>query len=315
MRFKGLDLNLIIALDVLLEERSVSAAAARMNLTQPALSAALSRLRRYFDDDLLLAVGRRMIPTPLAEELRPLTKQLMRDAAAFINMSSNFDPATSKRRFAIGTSDYILTVLIAPMLAHLEDIAPGVQLDVFPTGPEIHERLDRGDIDLVIGPEPFLAPSAPSELLFEEQHVVIGWDGNPAMHQTIDIDRFFELGHVAVRIGMERELSFAERHLEAYGGRRRIEVTTTAFSSTPRLVVGTSRIAVLQERLAATFLPALPLILQPLPIEMPPLKELVQFHPTRRTDAGLRWLIDVLRHMSQAGPRSINKIDRDRSEQ
>lgn len=315
MRFKGLDLNLIIALDVLLEERSVSAAAARMNLTQPALSAALSRLRRYFDDDLLLAVGRRMIPTPLAEELRPLTKQLMRDASAFINLSSSFDPATSKRRFAIGTSDYILTVLIAPMLAHLQSIAPGVQLDVFPTGPEIHERLDRGDIDLVIGPEPFLSPSAPTEVLFDERHVVVGWSGNPAMHQPIDVDRFFELGHVAVRIGLERELSFAERHLEAYASRRRIEVTTTAFSSTPRLVVGTSRIAVLQERLAATFLPGLPLAVQPLPIDMPPLKELVQFHPTRATDAGLRWLIDVLRHMSQTGSPRINNIDGYRSEQ
>lgn len=315
MRFKGLDLNLIIALDVLLEERSVSAAATRMNLTQPALSAALSRLRRYFEDDLLLAVGRRMIPTPLAEELRPLTKQLMRDASAFINMSSGFDPATSKRRFAIGTSDYILTVLIAPMLAHLENIAPGVQFDVFPTGPEINERLERGDIDLVIGPEPFLSPSAPSELLFEEQHVVLGWNGNPAMHAPLDIDRFFALGHVAVRIGMGRELSFAERHLQAYASRRRIEVTTTAFSSTPCLLVGTSRIAVLQQRLAATLLSTLPLTMQPLPIKIPLLKELVQFHSTRRGDAGLRWLIDILRQLSQEAPSSINDIDGDRSEQ
>jgi DNA-binding transcriptional LysR family regulator len=297
MRFKGLDLNLLIALDVLLDERSVSAAAARMNLTQPALSAALSRLRRYFDDDLLLPVGRRMIPTPLAEELRPLTKQLMRDASLFINMSSSFDPATSKRRFGIGTSDYIITVLLAPLLARLDKIAPSVQLDVFPTGPEIHERLDRGEIDLVIAPEPFLSPSAPSELLFEEHHVVLGWSGNPAMREPLTTDRFFELGHIAVRIGMKRELSFAERHLEAHASRRRIEVTTTAFSSTPRLLVGTSRIAVLQERLAATFLPALPLIMQPLPIAIPLLKELVQFHPTRNADAGVRWLIDVLREV------------------
>lgn len=298
MRFKGLDLNLLIALDVLLDERSVSAAAARMNLTQPALSAALSRLRRYFEDDLLLPVGRRMIPTPLAEELRPLTKQLMRDASLFINMSSSFDPATSKRRFGIGTSDYIITVLLAPLLARLEAIAPGVQLDVFPTGPEIHERLDRGEIDLVIGPEPFLSPSAPTELLFDEEHVVLGWSGNPAMRAPLSLERFFELGHIAVRIGMDRELSFAERHLEAHSSRRRIEVTTTAFSSTPRLLVGTSRIAVLQERLAATFLPALPLTIQPVPIAIPLLKELVQYHPTRKTDAGLRWLIDVLREVS-----------------
>ena len=312
MRFKGLDLNLIVALDVLLEERSVSAAAARMNLTQPALSAALSRLRRFFDDDLLISAGRRMIPSPLAEELRPLTKQLMHDASLFINTSSNFDPATSKRRFGIGTSDYIITVLLAPLLAHLEDVAPGVQLDVFPTGPEINERLERGEIDLVIGPEQFMSPSAPTEPLFDERHVVIGWSENPAMRAMLTIDRFFDLGHVAVRIGIDRELSFAERHLEAYSARRRIEVTTTAFSSTPRLIVGTSRIAVLQERLAMSFVGSLPLTVQPVPFDLPPLKELVQFHPTRRGDAGLRWMIDMLRNVA-ATTYSINEIDRNAS--
>ena len=315
MRFKGLDLNLIIALDVLLDERSVSAAADRMNLTQPALSAALSRLRRFFGDELLISVGRRMIPTPLAEELRPLAKQLMHDASLFINTSSSFDPATSKRRFGIGTSDYIITVLLAPLLARLETVAPQVQLDVFPTGPEIHERLDRGDIDLVIGPEPFLSPGSPSELLFEERHVVVGWSGNPAMHAPLTVERFFELGHVAVRIGLDRELSFAERHLEAFSSRRRIEVTTTAFSSTPRLLVGTSRIAVLQERLAMTFVGSLPLHVQSLPFELPLLKELVQFHPTRGGDAGIRWLIGMLREVAGTAATSINKSDAKRSEQ
>lgn len=300
MRFKGLDLNLIVALDALLEERSVSAAASRMNLTQPALSAALSRLRRFFGDELLIPVGRRMIPTPFAEELRSLTKQLMHDASLFVSTSSIFDAAKSKRRFGIGTSDYIITILIAPVLAHLEELAPGVQLDVFPTGPEIHERLDRGEIDVVIGPETFLQSGGPSETLFDDDHVVVGWSGNPAMDAPLTLDRFFELGHVAVRIGMDREPTFAERHLEVFASRRRIEVTTTAFSSTPRLLVGTSRIAVLQRRLATAFLDTLPLKVQALPFEMPPLRELVQYHPTRSGDAGIRWLIDVLRNVASA---------------
>ena len=315
MRFKGLDLNLIVALDVLLDERSVSAAATRMNLTQPALSAALSRLRHFFGDELLISAGRRMIPTPLAEELRPLAKQLMYDASLFTSASRNFDPGTSKRRFGIGTSDYIITVLLAPLLVRLEAEAPGIRLDVFPTGPEVHERLERGDIDLVIGPEEFLMTTAPRELLFEEQHVIVGWSGNPAMQEPLTLERFFELGHVAVRIGMERELSFAERHLEAFSARRRIEVTTTAFSSTPRLLVGTNRIAVLQQRLAMTFLGSLPICVQPLPFALPPLKELVQFHRTRTGDAGIRWLINILRDVSDATTRPINENDTVRSKQ
>lgn len=305
MRFKGLDLNLIVALDVLLDSRSVSAAAIRMNLTQPALSAALSRLRQFFNDELLISAGRRMILTPLAEEMRPLARQLMHDASLFISLSSSFDPATSQRRFGIGTSDYILTVLIAPLLARLEVLAPSVRIDVFPTGPEIMQRLDRGDIDVVIGPEPFLSRGAYSDLLFEDEHVVVGWNGNPAMTHPLTTEQFFDLGHVAVRIGADRELSFAERHLEAHGTRRRIEVTTTAFSSTPRLLVGTSRIAVLQKRLAVMAAESLPLHVQPLPFDMPVLRELVQFHPSRHGDAGIAWLSATMRRVAAEQPSSI----------
>ena len=308
MRFKGLDLNLIVALDALLEERSVSAAAYRMNLTQPALSAALSRLRRFFGDELLIPVGRRMIPTPFAEELRSLTKQLMHDASLFVSTSSTFDAATSKRRFGIGTSDYIITILIAPVLAYLEELAPGVQLDVFPTGPEINERLDRGEIDVVIGPETFLRSGGPSETLFDDDHIVVGWSGNPAMDTPLTLDRFLELGHIAVRIGMDRELTFAERHLEMFANRRRIEVTTTAFSSTPRLLVGTNRIAVLQKRLATALVDTMPLKVQPLPFEMPPLRELIQYHPTRSGDAGIRWLINTLCKVAHDNETGIKDI-------
>lgn len=295
MRFKGLDLNLIHALDVLLDERSVAAAAVRLNLTQPAVSAALARLRVFFGDPLLIRAGRGMIPTALAEELRPLARELMRDAARIVRPSSGFDPASSRRRFAIGTSDYIVTVLIAPLLARLEAEAPGIRLDVFPTGPEVNELLDRGDIDLIVGPETFLVPGAIRASLFEERHVVVGWKDNPAMQHPLTEEGFLALGHVAVRIGVQREPSFAEGQLAALGDRRRIEVTTTGFATTPQLLVGTSRVAVLQERLAALAARTLPLVSQPLPFPMAPLRELVQINATRRDDAGVQWLIDQLR--------------------
>ena len=295
MRFKGLDLNLVVAFDTLLEERSVSATADRLNLTQPAISAALSRLRSYFGDELLVSTGRRMIPTPLAEELRPLARQLIENASAFIATSNNFDPATSKRRFRVGTSDYILTVLISPLLALLQKTAPSISLDVYPTGPDVLDRLDRGEIDLVIGPEVFLSPTSPKDLLFEESHVVVGWSENPAMRAPLSAEDFLALGHVAVRIGAERDLSFGERYLELYRDRRNIEVTTTQFTSVPWMVIGTTRVGILQARLAGALRPILPLAVQPLPFDMPPLKELIQYHPTRRNDAGLRWLIDAMR--------------------
>lgn len=297
MRFKGLDLNLVVALDALLNARSVSRAAERLHLSQPALSAALARLRTYFGDDLLVPLGRTMILTPLAEDLQPLAKQLMEDAAVFVGTSNVFDPATSRRRFRIGTSDYITTVLLSPALRAMQRSAPGVQVDVYPTGPGIQEMLERGEVDLVIGPEIYIPSGASAELLFEERHVVVGWNENPALATPLTLDRFLELGHVAVRIGMDRALSFAEDHMRQFGDRRCIEVTTTQFTSAPMLLIGTSRIAVLQWRLAKTFLGQLPLAMQELPFEMPALKEFVQFNRTRQGDTAIRWMIDLLREL------------------
>ncbi|UUR09369.1 LysR family transcriptional regulator [Sphingomonas glaciei] len=301
MRFKGLDLNLVVALDALLEARSVSRAAERLHLSQPALSAALARLRVYFADDLLVPLGRTMVPTPLAEELQPLARQLMEDATVFIGTSNVFDPTTSRRRFRIGTSDYITTVLLSPALRAMQSCAPHIQIDVYPTGPGIQDKLDRGEVDLVIGPEIYLPTGASAELLFEERHVVIGWNGNPALNQPLTLEAFLDLGQVAVRIGMDRALSFAEDHMRRFADQRRIEVTTTQFTSAPMMLIGTSRVSVLQSRLARTFVEQLPLAMQELPFEMPALKEFVQFNRTRQGDTGIRWLMDLLRRLSSAG--------------
>jgi hypothetical protein len=119
MRFKGLDLNLFVAFQVLLERQNVSRAAEDLRLSQSAVSAALARLRQYFDDPLLIADGKRMIPTAHAMRLKPLVAELLADAAGIVAVSSNFDPATAVRHFRIGTSDYIGTVAIAPLLRRL----------------------------------------------------------------------------------------------------------------------------------------------------------------------------------------------------
>ncbi len=302
MRFKGLDLNLVVALDTMLEVGSVSRAAERLNLTQPAVSAALARLRTYFQDELLVPVGRRMIATPLAEELRPLARQLMEQAGRFAGVSNVFDPLTSRRRFRLATSDYILTVLISRLVSRFKVSAPDIQIDIFPTGPGVEDLLDRGEIDFVIGPRSFLTSTHPSDTLFFEPHVLVGWSGNPAMAQPIDLETFLTVGHVAVRIGQARYLSFAERHLEVYRDRRKIEITTTQFSSVPFMLVGTERVGVLQRQLAEAFVDLLPLTIQPLPFEMPLLDEVIQYHATRRDDAGTRWLIAAIRQLAaQAG--------------
>jgi DNA-binding transcriptional LysR family regulator len=294
MRFKGLDLNLIVAFEVLLEERSVSGAARRLNLSQPAVSATLARLRDYFGDDLLVPFGRRMIPTAYAESLRPLAVRMLEGAETLIATSRNFDPATSQRRFRVSVSDYVLTVLVTPLLEQMGALAPQIGIDVVPTGPQMLDQLYTGALDCIVSPEEFVPPDHPAELLFEDRHVVLGWDQNPALQGPLSMERFLELGHVVTSIGTGQDQSFAERHMQARD-RRRIEVTVPSFSAVPPLLPGTMRIAVIQERLARFFVGALPLTIRPLPFDMPLLREVVQYHATRRNDAGVRWLVDLMK--------------------
>ena len=121
MRFKGLDLNLLVAFDVLMATRSVSRAAERLHLSQPAMSAALARLRDYFGDELLVLQGKRMHPTAFADDLMPQVRDCLQRVESMLATSPNFDPATSQRSFTIVTSDYVLASIIVPLVAELSD--------------------------------------------------------------------------------------------------------------------------------------------------------------------------------------------------
>lgn len=308
MRFKGLDLNLIFALQVLLDELSVSGAAERMNVSQPAMSAALARLRVYFKDELLVQVGRRMLPTSFAESLRPMVEELIQRADTLIASGIAFDPATTSRRFRLSASDYTMTVLIGPLLRHLSAVAPGMCLDIFPTGPQVPVLLEKGDIDLAIDPEQYVQPQHPVVLLWEDEHVVVGWRGNAAMAEPISRARLFELGQVVVRFGALPNISFAERHLSTIVSQQRIEITTPSFSSVPRLLVGTARIAVLQKRLAEAFMDALPIRAWPLPVQIPMLRMMVQYHTVRAGDPAIAWLVQQMQRVAAAPLSSVSVI-------
>lgn len=298
MRFKGLDLNLVVALDILLQERSVSRSAERLKLSQPAVSAALARLRDYFNDELLVSIGRSMIPTAYAESLWPIARDLLAKADLLIDTSSTFDPATSQRRFRVSASDFIQTVLIAPALRALQTVAPGVSMDVGPTGSMSITQFENGEIDCVVSPEQYASPAHPVRPLFTDDHVVVGWRGNPAMERPLDLDTFLTLGHVAVRLGSGRELTFAERHMLPYSDQRRIEVSSSTFSGVALMLPQTLRVAVLQQRLAAVFCDAFDLVTQPLPFEIPQLREVAQYHSSRANDAGIAWLIDMFERVA-----------------
>ena len=294
MRLKGLDLNLLVALDILLDERSVSRTAERLHLSQPAASAALSRLRDFFKDELLVLHGKRMIPTSLAEELVPEVKRVLKQVDDLIAISAEFEPATSERLFRLMASDYMATVLLAPTIVTMQTIAPGIKIDIRLPEDSLSARFEVGEIDLNLVPEEFLSGQHPAELLFEEPHVVVGWADNPLFNNKISREAFFEASHISVAIGPNSTPSFTERNMDKLGYKRHNDIHAPHFSSLPWLLANTNRLAVIQERLANKFASVFPLKYAPLPFDFPKMRVMLQYHAARENDQGLLWIRQVL---------------------
>ncbi|WP_144094606.1 LysR family transcriptional regulator [Croceicoccus sediminis] len=296
MRLDNFDLNLLVAFDVLMQEQNVTKAANRLNVTQSAMSASLKRLRESFQDDILAQHGKRMIPTPFALTMQGEISEKVSELRALITRQGRFDPRQSDRRFRIAASDYISTVLFAPLINSLAQEAPSIRFAFELPGPESQVALGNGDLDLMLTPEVFVHPDHPYELVFEERHVTVACADNPMVTDGLSRSTFTNSGHVGVSVA--RKHTFAEEWFERNGVERRIEVRVPSFIQAPFLVPGTMRLCVMHERLAHYMAKRLPLKVLPTPFPIPPMREMMQFHATREADPGLMWLREKIRELS-----------------
>jgi DNA-binding transcriptional LysR family regulator len=301
VRFKGLDLNLLVAFDALLGERSVTGAAERLHLSQPAISAALARLRDVLGDEILVAHGKRMVPTLLAMRLHGDIRDILETVDRTLLQPTTFDPASSHRTFVVGASDYIVTVLLAPLLRDLLGEAPGVRLRIVTLNVDTRAGIRSGDTDLMIAPTRFLVNDHPSQGLFHDSYVVVGWDKNPAMLAPMSTEQFLSHGQVTVEFGATREVVSTEQILARQFPKRRIEVVAPSFTQVAPLVVGTMRIGLIHRRLAEAQAAHLPIALAASPFPFAPEEERLQWHSTRDRDAGLVWLRQRLFSLALSG--------------
>lgn len=299
MRFKGLDLNLLVALDALVETRSVSRSAERMNLSQPAMSSALGRLRDYFGDDILVAHGKRMYPTAYAESLLPQVRESLRTIEALIGTSTQFDPATSQRTFRLIASDYITAAVVVPLVTRLSEIAPNVRIEILLPTDQSQQQIEQGIVDLLVTPEDFISRDLPADLLCEERHVIVGWKGNPLFARKVTADDIYATGHVCVAMGNQRTLAYGDHHLELMGRQRNVEVTASSFTMVPWLLLNTMRVALMHERLARAMAVHFPIAFAPLPFPFPIMREMAQYHHARAADGGLTWLRQQMREIAE----------------
>jgi DNA-binding transcriptional LysR family regulator len=289
MRFQGLDLNLLVALEALLQEQNVSVAAERVHVSQSTLSGSLARLREHFGDDLLTPVGRKLVRTPRGESLAGPVSAALAQIKATILTEPVFDPQASERSVSIMASDYAAIVSLSAGMARIARAAPKLTVHLLSIDGHATDKLERGEVDLLVTLDKYISPDHPSELLFQDEYVVVGWAENPRLGGVLSEADYFDLGHVVVRFS-DRTPSFEEWRLQSHQQIRRVEAVAPSFALAPYLVVGTERITTMHRRLAETFARSLPLKILAMPFAIPPIRQVVQWRRSAGGDAALAWV-------------------------
>ena len=308
MRFGRLDLNLLVALDALLTERSVSLAADRLCLSQSATSSALGRLRDYFGDELLVLKGRTMILTARAEELIEPVRAVLEQIRTTVSVAPPFDPATADRVVRIMASDYSTEVLLAGVLVDLEKEAPNLRFEIQPMLDNPIEAIERGYIDLLLTIDYAISADHPSQLLFEDDYVVVGDRDNPALAGPMTRQLYFGLGHVTPRFGKSRVPAFEDWFVRRQKQQRRVEVVAPSFLSLPGLVVGTQRVASMHRRMAEMMVRKFPLVMREIPFDIPPIRETVQWNIANNNDRALRWVVERMARAANTSRGEVGNV-------
>ena len=294
MHFRGLDLNLLVALDALLAEPSVTAAGRKLHLSQSAMSGALARLREHFDDPLLVQVGRRMQPTPYARELAATVRSILVQIDASLSGQAPFDAGTAQRRIRIAASDYAIEVLLIEVQRLCALRAPGLVLDIVPVAENAVAALTRGDVDLLILPDRYRQSTCPSVALFADRLVCVADRGHPLAGGHIALRAFKAAEHVLFQPDPGHMIAFDLWLQQNYHFEPAVKLVLPSYAALPHAVVGTRRIATIPERLARRYAHHLPIrVLQPR-FRMPVLNEIMQWHEAHSADAGLAWLRQLI---------------------
>lgn len=292
---RGVDLNLLRSLDVLIEEANVTHAAARLGVTQPGLSAQLARLRAIFDDPLLIPSekGRGMLPTSRALALREPLHAALKDLEAVVRTPVQFDPRTDTRTFAVAASDNAVVVLGLSLIERLRETAgPSIRLSFANGGADMATQLERGEIDLLIGSDRMVPPAMKARRLLEENYVMVQRKGHPRGQAPLDLDAYCALEHVLVSTSGGSFHGFIDEQLENLGCRRSVAVSVHQFVMAPMIITSTDFVSTLPRRFASRFADRLDLF--DLPFSAQGFNLFAAWHPRAHTDPALIWLRNQL---------------------
>jgi len=296
---RRVDINLIVVLDAILIEKNLTRAGERIDMTQPAVSGALARLRQQFDDPILVRSGRGFELTARGEQLKPLVREAMVEVSRTLELLPTFEPAESNRTFLISASDYVLAQLASPLIGLLTRDAAGVKVDfdALPAGTMV-EPNDLLRRDVVIAGTGRGVPGK-RRALFSDRFVCIVSRDNPRLREgALSLADLADLRHVRSNFG-QGVLTHIDDMLAGGGIDPRIGISVHGFLPVPFAVSGTNMVGHVPERLAHQYRDALNLVIAETPLQPATLVEAAHWHPSKTEDPALRWLLGVLRTASE----------------
>lgn len=300
MNYRQLDLNLLIALNALLQKRSVSAAADMLNIGQPACSAALSRLRDHFGDELLVSVSRRMVPTPLALQLEVSVREMIERAEQISTSKPGFEPSRAKQQFLIWCSDLVTQISLKGAIKKLQTIAPDVSVAIRSLTilrsirMPVEEALERLGYDFIVLPERHVPSTFPQLRLFSTGYKCVAWKHNTQLGDTLTLDDFYRLKHVATTFGDGRVISLESDDALGQRRNRQIAIKSEDFVSVPAIVRGTNYLATLPTHIARMSAERYELKLFDVPFSQPRTAEVLAWPKHHDDDAASRWFRNLL---------------------
>lgn len=297
---RSLDVAMLRTFDALLRERSVSRAAARLFLSQPAVSASLNRLREVFDDALFTRTGHGVTPTPRALALATQVEKVLAELQLLLASDSHFDPATSSRIFRIAGSDHPSRWILPALGRRLVALGSAVRIAWEPPGSApLAERLNRGELDLAVIARIQVPRDLESLTLYEDHYVWALRAGHPLAAQPPTLQAFCAVPQVFLGYGSSTLDDLIDEALARAGLQRRVQMAVSSFGQIVHQLEHSDHAAVLGSRVAAAYAGRLQVL--PLPFELPHYHALLCWPARAARDPGIRWLKEeILRIMDAA---------------
>lgn len=301
MNLKGLDLNLLVCLDTLLQEQHVTRAADRLGIGQSAMSVSLAKLRRIFNDPLLVRSAQGLVPTPRALLMAGRVAGLLEQADALLHGDGEFDAASAPHRFAITMTDYIELLFLPPLMKALQEEAPRIGLTIRSPEPmRLTQALASGQSDLAIGYIPKITAASRTRLLMRDRMVCIARADHPRIQGEISLKLYAEAAHIELMpAGNRTYSSLSDQPIETQNIARSVALSAPSFTVAPYVVATSDMLATVPERVARFFAQKLPLqVLEP-PLELPGFAVSMYWHPRTNNSASHRWLRRLIIDMAE----------------